>query len=140
MFGCLGKNHFHPKITFIKNPLSSKIHFHPKTTFIPNPLSSQTHFHPKTTFIQKPLSSINHFHQKPISSKTTLIRNIFIKTTLIRNHFHHKSHRRGTGQNTLGCQKQKSPCFCESVAGFRPATLSQKHGLCPLFGFQQAST
>ena len=27
--------------------------------------------------------------------------------------------------------KQHSPCFCENVAGRRPATFSQKHGLCP---------
>ena len=52
----------------------------------------QNHFHQKKSFIIKPLSSKNHFYQKPISSKTTLIRNTFIKTTLIRNHFHHKSH------------------------------------------------
>ena len=43
------------------------------------PLSS------KTTFIK------NHFHQKPLSSKTTFIKNHFHqKTTFIKNHFHQK--------------------------------------------------
>ena len=28
---------------------------------------------------------------------------------------------------------QYSPCFCEGVAGRRPATFSHKHGLCPPF-------
>ena len=34
---------------------------------------------------------------------------------------------------------QHSPYFCESVAGRRPATFSQKHGLCPPFGFSRPS-
>ena len=31
----------------------------------------------------------------------------------------------------------QSVCVCEGVAGRRPATFSQKHGLCPPFGFRQ---
>ena len=37
----------------------------------------------------------------------------------------------------FGWGNQYSPCLCESVAGLRPATPSQKHGLCSPFGFQQ---
>ena len=35
-------------------------------------------------------------------------------------------------------QKQYSPCFCEGVAGRRPATPSQERGSCPPLGFQPA--
>ena len=38
----------------------------------------------------------------------------------------------------LARPSEYSPCFCEGVAGRRPATPSHKHGLCPPFGFQRA--
>ena len=119
------QNHFHQnphssKSTFIKN------RFHQKTTFIKN------HFHQKTNYIKKPLSSKtsfikDHFHQRPLSSKTTFHQKPFSSETI----FIRKN-------ETKGWDSQYSPCLCEGVAGRRPATPSHKHGLCPLFGFQQA--
>ena len=56
----------------------------------------QNHFHQKKFFIKMPLSSKCHFHQKPLSSKTTFIKNHFhqkpfsSETTFIKNHFHQK--------------------------------------------------
>ena len=58
------KNHFDQN-HFHQN-FSSKNHFHQKTNFIKKPLSS------KTTFIK------NHFHQNPLSSKTIFIKNHFL--------------------------------------------------------------
>ena len=100
---------FHQNPTFIKN------HFHQKTTFIKKPLSSKANFI-KDLSHQKHFHQ-NHSHQKPLSSQIPLKRD---------------------RTKHAWVPKTTSPCFCESVAGRRPATLSQKHGLCPLFGFQQA--
>ena len=78
----------------------------------------------KTTFIKKPVSSKNQFHQK---------------TTFIRNHFHHKSHWRGSGQNTLGCHNiirisvKVSVGDAESRRRFHRNTAYAR-----FFGFQQA--
>ena len=85
----------------------------------------QNHFHQKkfsseTTFIK------NQFHQRPLSSET------LSSNTLIRNNYHHKSHCRRTRQNTLGCQKQYSPCLCESVPGRRPTAFTEAR-LMPAF-------
>ena len=90
-----------------------------------------------------------HIHQKPLSSKTTFIKNHFhqkttfikkpvsSKTSFIKNHFHQKPFSSEKNE-TQGWDSQYSPCLCEGVAGRRPATPSHKHGLCPPFGFQQA--
>ena len=61
----------------------------------------------------------NHFHQKPLSSETT-----FIKKPL-------------KGDRTKHAWVPKtiqSVFFGESVAGRRPGTFPQKHGLCPFRG------
>ncbi len=49
-----------------------------------------------------------------------------------------KKKQKRTEKKPNGRDSQYSPCLCECVAGRRPATHSHKHGLCPLFGFQQA--
>ena len=65
------ENHFHEKIQFHHNPLSSKTNF----------IKIQVH--------QNPIPSVSskQFHQNPISSIWTLSS----KNTFINNHFHHKS-------------------------------------------------
>ena len=113
------------------------------------------YFRPKSisstdTFIQ------TRFHPMTLSSNDTFIQNTFIQTQfhpmnihprtfssnefLIQWHFHPMTFSTNNGfiQKNLMWDNQYSPCLCESVAGRRPATPSRKHGLCPLFGFQQA--
>ena len=125
-----GKKYKFIKTTFIKKIFSSKSNFI-KIQFHQNPISSKSNFiknqfHQKTNFIQKPLSSNakfikdhfhqnhfhqNHSHQKPLSSLILL-----------------------KGDRTKHALGDNNNIVRISVK----ATLSQKHGLCPPFGFQQA--